>query len=84
VKFMLWLRDKVGLEAEEYVFDKKPSLKDLVDEITSRHPTIAKLLENPWSAENPIIILVNGLKKGEDHILEDGDEVVLLPPVSGG
>jgi len=84
VKYMMWLRDKVGLEVEEYSLENQTSLADLLEFVRRRHASIAKFLENVESAENPIIVLVNGVKQSTDYILRDGDEVVFLPPVSGG
>ena len=81
---MLWLRDKAGVEFEEYVFEKPVLLKDLIEEIKRKHSGLSKLLDNVHSSENPIIILVNGVKQDMNYILRDGDEVVFLPPVSGG
>tara|TARA_B100000886_G_scaffold297032_1_gene224566 strand:- start:565 stop:798 length:234 start_codon:yes stop_codon:yes gene_type:complete len=31
-----------------------------------------------------LIVSLNGIKVGEDEPVGDGDEIVLLPPVSGG
>jgi len=31
-----------------------------------------------------LVISLNGVKVGEDEPVNDGDEIVLLPPVSGG
>lgn len=32
----------------------------------------------------PKIILVNGAQTGLDHILRDGDELTVFPPIAGG
>jgi len=84
VKYMMWLRDKVGLDAEEYSLENQHRLAELLEIVRRRHASIARLLENVESAENPIIVLVNGVKQSMDYVLRDGDEVVFLPPVSGG
>jgi len=84
VKYMMWLRDKVGLDVEEYLLEHQPRLAELLEIIRQRHASIARLLENIESVENPIIMLVNGVKQSTDYVLRDGDEVVFLPPVSGG
>lgn len=84
VRYLLWLRDKAGVDVEEYVFNEQLSLKALVDVIRNNHPGLTKFLETIWSSDNPIIIVVNGFKRPIDYVLNDGDEVVLMPPVSGG
>lgn len=53
--------------------------------------TVGALYEH-LAAANPalterrahIMIAVNGERQGDDHVLTDGAEVALLPPVSGG
>ena len=36
-----------------------------------------------WLSQG-LIVSINGKKVGEDEPLDEGDEVALLPPVSGG
>lgn len=80
----MWLRDKAGVDSEEFFFNREVTIRELVDAIRNRHKSLDKIISNIFSSDNPLIILVNGVKKSPDQLLRDNDEVVLLPPVSGG
>ena len=49
-------------------------------------PTLATLLADPRLAELPreALLAVNRVFASRDSALRDGDEVALMPPVSGG
>lgn len=80
VKYFSLLRDYTGRVEEEVELEGKPKLKDLLDRIAEKYPNL-KLLSDD---EVPAIALVNGRYVNEDHELEDGDEIALMPPASGG
>lgn len=84
VKYMLWIRDKTGVDREEIILEDGSSLKNLFEKLVGKYPGLAKYLENPLDAANPLIILVNNKKQSLDYVFRDGDEVLLMPPVSGG
>ncbi len=84
VKYLLWLRDKAGIESEEYILDNRISLSKLTEIIIKNHPQLSKYLNNVFEDNNPIIVLVNGVKRPSNYVLRDGDEIVFMPPVSGG
>jgi molybdopterin converting factor small subunit len=47
--------------------------------------TVGDLLERLDLPENQVkVIFVNGITRGEEHKLEDGDEIGAFPPVGGG
>jgi len=52
-----------------------------VDDLLSRIRTLQPVSGLPW---NSLAIAVNKFYVQRDHLLADGDEVALLPPVSGG
>ncbi len=83
VEYKLWLRDKIGVGREEYFIDK-PLLTTLFKRIIERHPSIKKYLDNIFSLENPLIILVDGVPVNKDKILKNNCVVKIIPPVSGG
>ena len=83
VEYKLWLRDKAGVDREEYLLDK-PYLSRLIELIISKHPGLRKYLEDVFSSDNPLIIIVNGYPVNHDIELRNGSVVKLLPPVSGG
>lgn len=53
------------------------SLRDLARDLISRHPRLKKL-------ERSIKFSINFDVAEPDAVLEDGDEVGVLPPVAGG
>jgi len=81
----MWLRDKAGVNEEDYVIDKSSiTLSELIELIKDKHPGLRSIIHNVFDKDNPIIVIVNGLKRDPSYILNDNDEVVLMPPVSGG
>lgn len=50
---------------------------DLADDLVRRYPPLAPLAP-------ALALAVGGAVVARDHVLADGDEVALLPPVSGG
>ncbi len=70
--------DIVGKGPQELTFDDGARLSDLKALLTEKHP----VLESVWDR---LAVAVGGtLVRDEDPELKDGDEVALLPPVSGG
>lgn len=65
-------------ETREQIFevDKGIRLSDLRDQIFSQHPKLADL--------KSALLFAVGSEVVEDIPLNDGDEVSVLPPVSGG
>ena len=52
-------------------------MSDVVAEMVRRFP---RLTSNP----STLVVAVNQEYRDHDHPLEEGDEVALIPPVSGG
>ena len=69
------LADSAG-RAEEIVDTQAPAPRDLYAEVAEIHG-FAFPVER-------LRVAVNGALTAWDHALADGDEVVFLPPVSGG
>ncbi len=47
--------------------------------------TVGQLMERlGLPADQVKVVFVNGVVRGEDHPLADGDEVGIFPPVGGG
>ncbi|AFK51120.1 hypothetical protein TCELL_0696 [Thermogladius calderae 1633] len=78
VKFMLWLKDKTGVSEE---FISAGSLSELVNTLSSKYRVLDELYRR-----GELIVLVNGVSvnPAAPVSLKEEDEVVLLPPVSGG
>ncbi|RLG91094.1 MAG: MoaD/ThiS family protein [Thermoprotei archaeon] len=84
VKYLLWLRDKASTDKDVFIFQSEVTLKELVDKIIEKRPTLKKFLENVFDKNNNIIILINGKPGKQDKILRNNDIVSIIPPVSGG
>lgn len=69
------LADRAG-RAEERRDSAPATPRDLYAEVAREHGF-------PFAAER-LRVAVNGAFVGWDHVLSDRDEVVFLPPVSGG
>ena len=47
--------------------------------------TVANLIERLRLPTDIVkVVIVDGVVRGEDHLLADGDEVNMFPPVGGG
>ncbi|HNR57031.1 MAG: MoaD family protein [Methanothrix sp.] len=61
------------------------TLADLLEEVVSSHPGLKKALSGP---DGPIggraMVLLNRRGADPSDVLEEGDEVAILPPFSGG
>ena len=77
VLFFGILKDLVGRASESLQLEEGATLADVLDHYGSRIPEIREIL--PTSA-----LSVNQYYAGPGALLGDGDEVGLLPPVSGG
>lgn len=77
VRFFAILRDRVGLDRVEFELDDGAKTSDAVKEIARRFDSISPML--PRTA-----LAVNREYVKSDHLLSDGDELALIPPVSGG
>jgi len=88
IKYMLWLSDKAGTSAEELSIEGREeiTLRDLLLELTNYKPKLAKTIHEAITGSSEIIILVNSKTPNQnlETIIKNGDEIVLMPPVSGG
>lgn len=57
------------------------SAEDVVRAVSRNHPALAELLERLGGS---LLVSVNGRRVAREHPLEEGCEVALLPPFSGG
>ena len=77
IKYFATLRDRAGTKAEVIELAEGATVKELKTAIEIAHPAIMPSL--PTS-----IVAVNREYALDGHVLRDGDEVALFPPVSGG
>lgn len=70
-------RERTGVGTEQVELGEPQAVGPFVDELCRRHPRLGEL--------RPALRLAVNLEfVGDDTALVDGDEVALIPPVSGG
>ncbi|RLG53673.1 MAG: molybdopterin synthase sulfur carrier subunit [Thermoproteota archaeon] len=75
VKLFSVLRDAAGVKEALVELRDGAKVSELLEELYSRWPKLRD--------EKDVIVLVNG-KPSSSLELKEGDEVALIPPVSGG
>lgn len=78
VKLFAGLKDIVGSDLEESFDGTDVTVEQLKQQLATNHPKIEPYLSGLAVAINEEYIL------GDDELLHDGDEVALIPPISGG
>ncbi|NIV15477.1 MAG: molybdopterin converting factor subunit 1 [Aliifodinibius sp.] len=76
IKFFASSRELVGRNQLEMKLPSDATVKTLIDTLKQNHVKLAKL--------NSFMIAVNMEYVKSDVPLNDGDEVAIIPPVSGG
>jgi molybdopterin converting factor subunit 1 len=77
LKLFAFFRQALGTSELQYVLREGATAKDLLDEIVRKHPSLEK-------SRDHVVVTVNKQAVHFDSVLHDGDEVAILPPVSGG
>jgi molybdopterin converting factor subunit 1 len=70
-------REKVGRAEVSIELPEDATVGHLAEEVLRRHPGLARDPER-------LVVAVNHEYRDHSHTLNDGDEVALIPPVSGG
>lgn len=70
-------RDAAGLSQEVLKLSGRTTVSELLVVMTSKHPSLSTLAKSTRISVNRVLV-------DWDAILEDGDEVGVLPPVAGG
>ncbi|MGC8913019.1 MAG: molybdopterin converting factor subunit 1 [Thermoplasmata archaeon] len=76
VKYFAGLRDITGRETETINVEHGITISGLLSLLYKKYPEMKKTAE--------IIVAKNRQYVEENERIEDGDEIALLPPVSGG
>ncbi|MCC6032477.1 MAG: MoaD family protein [Desulfurococcaceae archaeon] len=84
VRFFGILRDFAGVESVDVVLGGSVKVKELLNLLSSKLSWFNDFLKNVEKANISIIILVNDHLVNEEYLLNEGDEVTLLPPAAGG
>lgn len=69
-------RESVGLGRLTLYLDEGATVRDLAHAMRSRFPGLPE--------PSRIVVAVNNEYQEHDFVLSNGDEVALIPPVSGG
>jgi molybdopterin synthase sulfur carrier subunit len=77
VKLFAVLRDKAGVAELLLTMPEGASISDAMESVLGRHPELA-----PFATR--VAYAVNLSRVDRQTVLQDGDELALLPPVSGG
>jgi MoaD family protein len=77
VKLFAILRDEAGVGEVRLDLARGSTVSGAVRALAERFPAIERRLSRSARA-------VNLAKAGDETVLRDGDELALLPPVSGG
>lgn len=77
VLFFASCRDLVGTPEASITLPERASVADLLARLAEEHPRLRQM-------EGSLMISVNQAYVDRTRLLGDGDEVALIPPVSGG
>ncbi|MCK5559959.1 MAG: molybdopterin converting factor subunit 1 [Thermoplasmata archaeon] len=77
VLYFASIRETAGISEETIELQTRAQLSTLKEHLTYLHPS----LKDHWEST---ILSVNKKYKNSDIELKDGDEVAILPPISGG
>jgi MoaD family protein len=77
VAYFARARELSGISEEQFELIQPTSLQQLLSQILTNHPNLREI-------ERILKALVNGRSVSETTELNDGDRVVLVPPVGGG
>ena len=72
-----FFRQALGAPEMEYDLSDGATAGDLLDDILRKHPSLEK-------SRGHVVITVNKSAVKLTEMLHEGDEVAILPPVSGG
>jgi molybdopterin converting factor subunit 1 len=78
VRLFAMLRERAGRESVELQLDEGATVQDALDAVGRQHDL------DDLIGRMPVMAAVNREYAGEESVLADGDELALIPPVSGG
>jgi sulfur-carrier protein len=81
-------RELFGAGESEIELDGSPNVRELLDALCGSGEIKTRLYEDFGDLRSHVIVLINGKSikalNGLSTGLQEGDEVALLPPISGG
>ncbi|MFQ5455533.1 MAG: MoaD family protein [Nitrospirota bacterium] len=79
IKLFAVLKKMAGKEEVKIEINESTSLKELINKIDGEIPQVVDLIRN-----KKVLVSVNQEIAGEETIINDGDEIGVLPPFAGG
>lgn len=77
VRYWSWFKDLAGTDREEHQVADGGTLEDLLERVRQRHPRFE-------AVRRSTLVAVGVEYQPLTHVLREGDEVSLFPPVQGG
>ena len=78
VLFFAGARERAGVkEVKDFVLPENSTVKEFLDAVIEAYPTLKDILDT-------LAVAVNEEYVEPEHLLADGDEVAIIPPISGG
>jgi len=77
VKFFAMARQAVGQKDMTVQVERRTKVKDLLDRLIEENPELDEM-------RDILLVSVNKERADKDHPLKEGDEVAIMPPVTGG
>lgn len=77
MRYFAIVRETVGLSKEQKLLADGATAGEVIDALIAAYPRLE-------SIRKAAMIMVNQSYVKNDHVLKDGDELALIPPVSGG
>jgi molybdopterin converting factor subunit 1 len=77
IQFFSWFKDLAGCDRTSEQVADGCTLGELHQRLIERFPALA-------AARKSTLLAVGVEYQGRDHVLKEGDEVSLFPPVQGG
>ncbi len=85
VKLVSLLREAVGGASELILeIDEGVKLSDVLKHLFEKYPGLGKLVEDLSRRGLDVLFVLNGKETSLSAEVKDGDELVILPPASGG
>ena len=84
VRLVSLLRDAVGKPVVELDVEDGATLGRVLERLYSMYPKLREIVEGLERRGLEVVYMVNGRFTGFDEKVGEGDEVVILPPASGG
>lgn len=85
IRFLLWLKEKSGIDELILEIKEGATIMDVFNEIKRRINGLGKYLDTAFNENSHISVIVNGRSVDNgSYIIKDGDIIELAPFVSGG